>query len=483
MKYLCLVMMLALGLAATASAEQETLWSRTYGGPGADGSKSLIRTYDGGFALVGYTFSQGAGEADVYLVKTDAAGNFAWDRAYGGPGRDYGYDLCQCPDGGYLLVGQTSSFGAGLDDLYLIKTDADGDLIWQTTFGGAQIDAGHAICAGPDDHYVLCGSTESQGAGLSDVWVIKVNADGQEVWSQTFGGTESDRGTDILAATAGGYVALGASGSYSANRDVHVIRIGEDGSETWSRNLGGASDCDWGRSVCETSDGGFVVAGHGDIHSNDLTDVILLKLDAQGRDLWMQRFGESTFYDYGRGVCTTLDGGFLICGAVTIAETGKHEAYVIKTDSAGRLSWSYQIGAAGSDWTSAVVETGPGSYVLAGHTDSYGAGRFDAWLVGLHDPLPQGAEPAEDPGSAIMLASSNPVSAGATIRFALTKASEVELVIVDTTGREVSTLVDGPREKGMHTIDWHPDAQASGVYYAVLRVNGSARSRRLVVLN
>jgi hypothetical protein len=217
----CLIFIL---LNLTAFAQLDALWTNTFGGPYADGGRSVFETSDGGFIIAGYTYSYGAGSADLLLIKTDLNGAEQWTRTFGGSGWEYGNSVIQTSDGGYLVVGYTSSLGAGSKDVYLVKTDSLGVEDWTNTFGGASVDVGMSVIESANGGYVICGYTESCGYGESDVYLIRTNNDGDEIWSYTYGGTSSDVGTSIMELDDGTLVLVGSTGSFgSANRDAYMV--------------------------------------------------------------------------------------------------------------------------------------------------------------------------------------------------------------------------------------------------------------------
>ena len=150
-------------------------WSKTYGGPNVDATDALVKTSDGGYAVVGYTASFGAGSRDAWLVKTDWAGNELWNQTYGGPNDDFACALVQTSDGGYALAGYTKSFGAGGLDFWLVKTDASGIVQWNRTYGGTGADVAYALVQTSDGGYALAGYTYSFGAGSADAWLVKTD--------------------------------------------------------------------------------------------------------------------------------------------------------------------------------------------------------------------------------------------------------------------------------------------------------------------
>ena len=168
------------------------IWQQTYGGPNDERAYSLVQTIDGGYALAGFTYYVDSETADFYLVKTTEQGNLEWNKTYGGTSSDYARSLVQTSDGGYALAGATESFGAGSDDFWLVKTDANGNMMWNQTYGGTDYDDAYSLVQTSDGGYALAGRTDSFGAGQFDFWLVKTDANGNMMWNQTYGGTERD---------------------------------------------------------------------------------------------------------------------------------------------------------------------------------------------------------------------------------------------------------------------------------------------------
>ena len=150
-------------------------WSRTYGGSHSDEAYSLIQMPDGGYAMAGSTISFGAGNYDFYLVKTDAYGNLEWNQTYGGAEFEAVHSLVETFDGGYAMAGRTKSFGSGGNDFYLVKTDSNGNMLWDRTYGGEQYDSANSIIVTSDGGYAIAGGTSSFGSGDTDFWLIKTD--------------------------------------------------------------------------------------------------------------------------------------------------------------------------------------------------------------------------------------------------------------------------------------------------------------------
>jgi hypothetical protein len=201
-------------------------WNKTYGGTGGDEGGCIFQTSDGGYIIGGSTYSFGAGDQDAWLIKTDSSGNMQWNRTYGGTGTDdWAFSAVPANDGGYTLYGTTTSFGAGYRDLWLVKTDANGNMEWNKTYGGTDHDNGHVLKQTTDGGYAIVGYTHSFGAGGYDCWLIKTDANGNMEWNKTYGGTGYDVGHYVVQTADGGYVLIAETSSFGkGSTDFWLIK-------------------------------------------------------------------------------------------------------------------------------------------------------------------------------------------------------------------------------------------------------------------
>ena len=184
MKRICLICLVSILLVSLisiscgngATPNPEAAWSKTFGGPGDDHGRSVQQTSDGGYVIAGSTYSHGAGLYDVWLIKTGSSGNMAWNKTFGGSASDFARSGQQTSDGGYIIAGSTYSYGAGASDVWLIKADSSGNEMWSKTFGGSELDGGSSVRQTSDGGYIIAGSTISYGAGTADAWLIKDTA-------------------------------------------------------------------------------------------------------------------------------------------------------------------------------------------------------------------------------------------------------------------------------------------------------------------
>ena len=312
-------------------ANGNSLWTKTYGSGGNDFGYSVQQTSDGGYIIAG-SFS--AGFAHVYLIRTDANGDTLWTKTFGGTGDDIGTSVQQTTDGGYIITGWTNSFGAGNSDVYLIKTDTNGDSLWTKTFGGANYDGGWCVQQTTDGGYVVIGYTQSFGAGAADVYLIRTDANGNLLWSKTFGGTGYDWGFSVQQTTDGGYIFGGNTYSFGAgNSDVYLIKTNTYGDSLWSKTFGGIDD-DRAYSIQQTTDSGYIISGLTYNFGAGYVDVYLIKTDADGDSLWTKTFGGIN-YEEGRSVQQTSDGGYVIAGSTSSFNALITDIYLIRTDGFG----------------------------------------------------------------------------------------------------------------------------------------------------
>lgn len=355
-------------------------WQKTFGGTNEDGGFSVQQTAEGGYVTIGWTYSLGAGSYDVYLVKTDASGNMTWQKTFGGANDDYGYAVRQTMDGGYIIAGMTYSFGAGIADVYLVKTDASGNMTWQKTFGGTGYDLGYSVRQTTDGGYIIAGLTYSSGAGSGDVYLIKTDASGNLLWSKTFGGTNSEFAYSVQQTSDAGYVITGYTYSFvPGGYDVYLVKTDASGNMLWQKTFGGAND-DLGYSVQPTADGGYIITGYTVSFGTGGSDVYLVKTDASGNMTWQKTLG-GTSSDYGYSVRQTADGGYVIAGYTYSFGAGGSDVYLVKTDASGTMLWQKTFGGTNSDYGGSVQPTADGGYIIAGETYSFGAGSGDVYLI------------------------------------------------------------------------------------------------------
>jgi len=359
---------------------QVVRFARTYGGTGSDWAYTVQQTSDGGYIVAGSTYSFGAGGWDIFLIKTDASGNIIWAKTYGGTNWDRDYSVQQTSDGGYIVAGWTYSFGAGSVDILLIKMDANGNVQWAKTYGGTDRDLALSVQQTSDGGYIVAGFTASFGAGNDDIFLIKTDANGNVIWAKTYGGTNDDWAYSVQQTSDGGYIVAGWTYSFGAGwSDILLIKTDVNGNIIWAKTYGGTNS-EWAYSVQQTSDGGYVVAGVTWSFGAGLYDIFLIKIDANGNVIWAKTYG-GTGYDGTSSVQQTSDGGYIVTGETNSFGAGNRDIFLIKTDAFGNIQWAKTYGGTDWDFAHTAQQTSDGGYIVVGYTTSFGAGNDDIFLI------------------------------------------------------------------------------------------------------
>src|SRR3989338_1358163 len=257
-------------------------WQKTYGGFDRESAESVQQASDGGYIVAGYTGSFGTGKGDVWILKLRADGMVECQKTYGGANGDVAESVCKTRDGGYIVAGWTRSFGAGEEDVWVLKLRPDGTVEWQKIYGGGGSDEGYSIQQTSDGGHIVAGETRSFGAGKEDVWVLKLRADGTVEWQKTYGGVNVDVSKSVQQTRDGGYIIAGYTMSFSIGEaDIWVLKLRADGTIAWQKTYGGVED-DRANSVQQISDGRYIVAGNTGSFSAGSHDIWVLKLNSNG---------------------------------------------------------------------------------------------------------------------------------------------------------------------------------------------------------
>jgi len=362
-----------------AFGQSSSGWNQTYGGSASESCFSVLKADDGGYVMVGDTFSFGNGDADVWLVKTDEYGNLVWNRTFGTLGYEDSQDLIKTVDGGYLIVGRCNSFGAGDSDLWLIKTDSFGNMQWNKTIGGTGYDKAWKIVQTADGNYAFAGITDSFGSGGNDYWLLKTDYQGNVLWNTTIGGVGDDRARCLVNTLDGGFFLTGWSNSYGAGGlDFWLVKADSFGNPQWNMTFGGEG-VERSSSLVSTVDGGCVVVGYTASFGEGETDFFVVKTDFEGNMQWNRTYGGSEA-DSAYKIIITNDGGYGVVGNTYSFGLGENDIWFIKIDENGDLVFDQTYGGEMSETSQCLLEDDNG-YVIAGVTDSFGVGETDFWLI------------------------------------------------------------------------------------------------------
>jgi uncharacterized delta-60 repeat protein len=367
-----------------------TTWAKTFGGVNEDVAHSVQQTTDGGYIVAGGTSSSGAGFADFWIIKLKPNGDIDWQKIFGGANDDVAYSIQQTsPDGGYIVAGQSSSLGNPLGDIWILKLKLNGDIDWQKTYGGTGSSTANCIRQTLDGGYIVAGETSSSGAGSADVWVLKLDANGdlQPGWPKTtYGGIYRDAANSIQQTSDGGYIVAGETSSSGANiPDFLILKLDSNGNFQWQRTYGG-SGYDIARSIQEITGGGYIVAGETSSSGAGSADVWVLKLDTIG-DLqpgWPQTYG-GIYRDVANSIQQTLDGGYIVAGETASSGAGNADFWILKLNASGDIVWQKTYGGSNDDIARSIQQTLDGGFIVAGETSSSGAGYADFWILKIDE--------------------------------------------------------------------------------------------------
>ena len=409
-------------------------WQKCLGGSAKDSATCIRQTSDGGYIVAGYTYSNDGnvsgnhGGADVWVVKLTSAGAISWQKTYGGSAIDEANATEQTSDGGYIIVGRTSSadgevsLNKGMTDAWIVKLDSNGNMIWEKTYGGSGPDEATAVKQTKDGGYIVAAWTASLDGDPVDIhnsvdyWILKLTDSGTIGWNKCYGGYADEMPYAIQQTKDSGYVVAGWSMSYdgdvSGNKggvDYWVVKLDDTGKISWNKSLGGLDD-DLASAVVQSADGGYVICGYtwssdGDVKdhrgSGANTDMWLVKLDSIGNIDWSKCYGGSDG-DNGTSVERTSDGGYIVAGGtvsrdgdVTGVHTDKYgftqdDFWVVKIDDTGAINWAKCYGGTGEEIAKSVLQTSDGGYMVAGYSNSNDSevsgnhGLLDFWVIKLN---------------------------------------------------------------------------------------------------
>lgn len=341
----------------SSSQPPDTLWTRTYGTENDDFCLSGRQTFDGGYIMTGEVWISGWWNG--YLLKTDAFGDSLWMKFY-----DFGsgHDVLQAADSGYVVLLIVPG-----PDICLMKTDKYGDSVWTHNYGGDWVNSMEKT---NDGGYVIVGET-------GDIYLIKTDSLGCTLWTETYGGAEQDVGFAVKQTSDDGYVIVGRTRSFGAGSyDVYIVKTGAAGDTLWTHVYGGV-EYDAGVDICQTGDGGYMIAASTNSFGAGNGDMWLLRTDSLGDTLWTRTYG--TVDGENCVSMVPVDDGYVLTGAKGL--TGSYDIWLVKIDPAGDTLWTCTFGGSESDGPNVVRQTSDEGYIIFGKTWSFGAGSGDIYMV------------------------------------------------------------------------------------------------------
>ena len=312
------------------------LWEKSYGGIKNDYPATIRQSSDNGYILLATTYSFGTGESDLWLLKLDSNGDISWQKTYGYTNSDFAVAAEETTDGGYILLGSTYSYGAGEADFWILKINASGDISWQKTYGGNGVDWPFSIQQTHDGGYIVGGETYSFADAKNDAWIVRLNDNGDISWQKSFGGSNFDWAFSLQQTADNGFIIVGNTDSFGAGEnDVWLIKLDATGVISWEKAYGG-STFDWPSSVLQGSGGGYVISGGTYSFGNGQDDVWLLQLDKNGVILSEKTHGESGS-DYATSFLQMLNGSYTVAGTTSLLNTQNTNLWILAVDDFGTI--------------------------------------------------------------------------------------------------------------------------------------------------
>ena len=413
------------------------------GGTGSEFAQAIRQTSDGGFIIAGSSSSSNTGTLlglnnnglnDYWIIRLNNSGDVMWQKLLGGSNNDDPYSIQQTSDGGFIVAGSSYSTNSGtllglnnngLNDYWILRLNSSGDIVWQKLLGGSSFDEAYSIQQTSDGGFIVGGYSNSSNTGTltgltnngnADDWILKLDSNGNIVWQKLLGGSSVDEARSIQETSDGGFIVAGNSGSTNGtlsgimgngNSDYWILKLTSSGNIEWQKLYGGSAS-DIGRSIHQTTDGGYIVAGHS-ISSNTGTllgltnsggaDYWILRLDDSGNLVWQKLTGGNAG-DQAFSVQQTGDGGFVVAGnsastnITGLTNNGNADTWVIKMNSSGVTSWQKMLGGSDDDYGRAIQQTADDGFIIVAYSSSTNSGTLlgltnngsnDYWVVKLDE--------------------------------------------------------------------------------------------------
>ena len=411
--------------------EGQLLWQKSFGGYGTDEATSIAQTFDGGFIVAGRSSSTNGdittykGNFDYWILRLKKDGELEWQKSFGGSNQDIATSITQTLDGGYIVGGYSESINGDISnpkggvDYWVVKMRVNGELEWQKSYGGKDFDAAQSIVQTLDGGYIIVGQSssndgdKSDSKGSKDYWIIKLEEDGDLSWQKSFGGSSIDASYSVQQTSDGGFIITGRSNSYDGDitssrgplnydYDYWILKLEEDGDLEWEKSFGGSGD-DRATSIIQTFDGGYIIAGYNGSLDGDKTepkghnDYWIVKLEEDGDLEWEKSFG-GVGDDRATSIVQTFDGGYIVAGFSKsrfddiIKTEPDTDLWIVKLEQDGELEWQKSFGGTGDDAANSIKQTLDGGYIVAGFSKSTDGdvtnnkGDSDFWVLKISAP-------------------------------------------------------------------------------------------------
>jgi hypothetical protein len=342
-------------------------------------AREVLVTPDGGYLIAGSTNNSNLVDADLYVLKTDAQGNFQWGQTYGGAKPEYAYSMIETTDGNYFILGYSQSFGGGDFDTYLIKISPTGSLLWQKTYGGFGNDHGREIIKTTDGNYAFVGTTSS-GFTSDQAFLTKIDLAGTVLWTKNYGGSMHEGGNTVKETSDGGFIIAGQTFSYGqGNGSAYLVKTHSNGDTSWTKYYNTGTIISEVNSLVVNSDRSFVFVVRDSSSTTDI-DVRVMKTDSLGVLGFNKLYG-GTKKDTPKKIQKTNDGGYVIASSSRSFTWMNPDMWILKLTVGGDTSWTKHFGGTNHEHGNDIKQTADGGYIAVGHAKSYGSDGQRIMLV------------------------------------------------------------------------------------------------------
>ncbi|MHA2276641.1 MAG: SBBP repeat-containing protein, partial [Candidatus Kariarchaeaceae archaeon] len=358
------------------------LWYKTWGQSDYDYCSGIAIDSSGNAFITGKTYNYGKAYSDIFILKYDSSGKRLWKRTWGGSDDEWAPEIALDASGNAFISGSTESYGTGNPDAFILKLDSSGNKLWAKTWGASERDLGMGIALDDLGNPVIMGQTLSYGSGYDDVFLLKYNSSGNLLWNNTWGGVDPEYVNGMVLDVSGNTCITGQTWSYGAGpADVFLLKYDSAGNLLWDKTWGGSSG-ESGREIAVDASGNMYITGETPSYGAGHEDAFLLKYDSSGNLLWAKTWGGSE-NDYGRGIVLDASGNTFIAGSIGVySGTGHSDVFLLKYDSVGNLLWAKTWGGSTYDHCRGIVLDSSGNTFIAGVTGNYGAeSDFDVFLL------------------------------------------------------------------------------------------------------
>lgn len=444
-------------IAFPLSVSSQAKFQRTFGSIFIEKGLCIHQTLDKGYIIAGYCSGYGNGSSDGYLVKIDSMGNFQWERTVGGLSIDWLKSVVQTSDSGYAAVGYSNSYGISGDyDVFFVRTDKNGNILYTKTFGGKEWDFGNSIANTNSGGFMICGSTYSYGKGNDDVYVLELNSTGDTLWTKTYGGAMNDVGNEIVKSYGNGYLISGKTNSIGiGDYDAYLLRIDAIGDTLWTRTFGDTA-YDVANSAHSNKDSTIFVAGTTYQDSIKKKQGLFFKLDKDGNVIWKgipQKVNMEFF-----SVNQMDDGNMVLAGETDAVPGYMMDVQIYQFHTLGWFLCGPTSGSTENEGMYYIEPTADKGMITVGYTRSYGKGMDDIYVMKLDSfcnkdltvkvvPTALNSHFSNNPASVSIYP--HPINGTASIELngIPQSSARISMRIYDIAGRELTDLMQYTSEQ------------------------------------